>query len=91
MKTALTLGVGILSDGEIKYNFTHMGSASWFDISRQSKRRYRFPMPQNGETEDFPSWLSSMMRQSDQSPLGTDLWYDKLIIKSYCLEYTIVH
>ena len=60
-----------------------MGSASWFDISRQSKRRYRFPMPQNGETEeDFPSWLSSMMRQSDQSPLGTDLWNDKLIIQS---------
>ena len=78
MKTALTLGVGILSDRDIKYNFTHMGSASWFDISRQSKRRYRFPMPQNGEDactleteDDFPS---SRRRQSDQSPLGTDLW-----------------
>ena len=46
-------------------------------------------MPQNGETEeDFPSWLSSMMRQSDQSPLGTDLWNDKLIIYIEYVHYS---
>ena len=66
-----------------------MDSANWFDISRQSRRRYRFPMPQNGDAIMEPvgpsataaagilplllSLVSATMRQSDQSPLGTDL------------------
>lgn len=56
-----------------------MGSASWFDMSRQSRRRYRFPMPQNGDAivssplGSANCSPSAMMRQSDQAPLGTDL------------------
>ena len=68
--------------------FAYMDSANWFDISRQSRRRYRFPMPQNGDAIMEPvgpasataagvlpllPLVSATMRQSDQSPLGTDL------------------
>lgn len=64
--------------------FAYMDSANWFDISRQSRRRYRFPMPQNGDAimEEGPSVVlmlplllppSATIRQFDQSPLGTDL------------------
>ena len=60
---------------------TYIGSASWLSMSRQWRRRYRFPMPHN----------EPLVIQSDHEPLGTDLAkakQDKLssqIVERQCL------